>query len=79
MRIQGYWVQAQGHPVGQGGGRRALLNLLLGVQAVGSAALLLVSIDRAGVQAEVILAAGHLVTVVLVGELVEGGLDEATP
>ena len=42
-------------------------------------ATLLAAVDSVGVQAGITLAADHLVTVVLLGELAEGGLDEATP
>ena len=36
------------------------------------------AVDSAGVQAGITLAADHLVTVVLLGELAEGGLNDAT-
>lgn len=46
------------------------------VQIVGVAALL-AAVDNVGVQVCVTLAVPHLVAVVLVGKLVEGGLDDA--
>lgn len=55
-----------------------LFDLLLGAQVVGMAALLLAAVDCTGVQACVALAADHLVTVVLLGKLTKGWLDDAT-
>ena len=46
------------------------------MQVVGTATLL--AVDSAQVQVGVTLAANHLVTAVLRGHLVEGGLDDAT-
>lgn len=56
----------------------ALFDLLLGAQVVGMAALLLAAVDCTRVQACVALAADHLVTVVLLGKLTKGWLDDAT-
>ena len=42
-------------------------------------AVLLAAVDSVGVQVGVTLVADHLVTVVLLGKLVEGGPDDATP
>lgn len=55
----------------------ALLDLLLGTQVVGVPALLLAAVDGAGVQAGVALAADHLVAVVLLGQLAQGGFDDS--
>merc|ERR1719198_2429975 len=54
-----------------------LLQLLLGAQVVGVAALLLAAVHRAGVEARVALAADHLVAVVLARKHGEGGLDDS--
>ena len=55
----------------------ALFDLLFGAQVVGEAALL-AAVDCTGVQACIALAADHLVTVVLLGKLTKGRLDDAT-
>lgn len=42
-------------------------------------ATLLATIDSTGMQVRVTLVAGHLVAVLLLGELAEGRLDDAAP
>ncbi|ERE88412.1 ATP-dependent Lon protease [Cricetulus griseus] len=68
------FIWSQGHGPGMA---KALFYLLLGAQVVGVATLL-VTVDRTGVQASVALEADHLVTVVLLGKLTKGWLDDAT-
>merc|ERR1711916_352438 len=58
--------------------RSWLLELLLGAQLVGAAALLLPAVGGAGRQARVALAAHLLVAVALLGEGGERGLDHTT-
>ena len=62
-------------------GRRAsgedVSDLLLGAQVVGLATLL-VAVDSTGVQVSITLATDHFVTVVLLGKLAEGRLDDTT-
>jgi len=55
-----------------------LLDLLLGAKLVGVAALLLAAVGGAGWQAGIALAADHLLAVVLGGQGLEGGLDDAS-
>lgn len=43
------------------------------------ATLLLPAVDSTGMQAGITLAADHLVAVVLLGKLAEGGLNDAAP
>lgn len=61
----------------QGGDGGALFNFLLGAQVVGVAELL-VAVDSTGMQVGT-LEADRLVVVVLLSELAEGGLNDATP
>ena len=56
----------------------SLLQLLLGPEVVGVSALLLAAVDGAGGKTGVALAADHLLTVVLAGEGLEGGLNDTT-
>lgn len=82
LKPQGQEVWAGGRPAGRGGGRGALFYLLLGARVAGVAILLLAAVGSTGMQgmqAGVTLAADHLVSVLLLGELAEGGLDDATP
>lgn len=73
--MEGVFIWSQSHgPVMA----PALLELLLGAQVVAVAALLLAAVDCTGVQACIALAADHLVTVVLLGKLTKGRLDDAT-
>lgn len=58
---------------------QSLLQLLLGAQLVAVSALLLAAVYRAGVKASVALAADNLVAVVLAGQHLERGLNDATP
>ncbi|KAH8357067.1 hypothetical protein KR200_009908 [Drosophila serrata] len=58
--------------------RRRLLQLLLGAQVVGVAALLLAAVGGTWVQAGVALAADHLVAVVLLGQDAQRGLNDTT-
>ena len=77
MRPQDHGAWAGGRPAGKGeAGGGALLDLLLGAQVVGVAALL-AAVDSTGVQAGVTLAADHLVAVVFLSELAEGRLNDA--
>lgn len=82
MKPQGQEVWAGGRPAGRGGGGGALFHLLLGAWVAGVAILLLAAVARTGMQgmqAGVTLAVDHLVTVLLLGELAEGGLGDAAP
>ncbi len=58
---------------------QSLLQLLLGAQLVAVSALLLAAVNSAGVKASVALAADNLVAVVLAGQHLERGLNDATP
>eukprot|EP00195_Chlamydomonas_chlamydogama_P012067 CAMPEP_0202894468 /NCGR_PEP_ID=MMETSP1392-20130828/3875_1 /ASSEMBLY_ACC=CAM_ASM_000868 /TAXON_ID=225041 /ORGANISM="Chlamydomonas chlamydogama, Strain SAG 11-48b" /LENGTH=112 /DNA_ID=CAMNT_0049579189 /DNA_START=152 /DNA_END=487 /DNA_ORIENTATION=- len=59
-------------------GASSLLQLLLGPQLVGVAALLLTAVLGAGVQAGIALAADHLILVVLPGQDLQRWLNDAT-
>ena len=61
--------------MGRGGGGGALFDFLLGAQVVGVAALP-GAVDSTGVQVGVTFGADHLVAVVLLGALAEGGLHD---
>lgn len=76
MKPQGQEVWAGGRPAGRGGGGGALFHLLLGAWVAGVAILLLAAVARTGLQG---MQADHLVTVLLLGELAEGGLGDAAP
>lgn len=79
LRPQGHGAWAGGCPADKGeAGGKVLFDLLLGAQVVGVATLLLAAVHRAGMQASITLAADHLVAVVFLSELAEGGLDDAT-
>lgn len=56
---------------------RPLLQLLLGPQIIGMSTLLLPTICRTWMQPGVALAANHLVTIILLGQDPERGLDDA--
>lgn len=73
--MEGDFIWSRGHMPGM---TTALFDLLLGAQVVGMAALLLAAVDCTRVQACVALAADHLVTVVLLGKLTKGWLNDAT-
>jgi hypothetical protein len=55
-----------------------LLQLLLGAEVVGVAALLLATVGCTRVQASIALAANHLLTVVLAGQDLQARLNDAT-
>lgn len=55
-----------------------LLQLLLGAQVVGVSTLLLAAVDSTRMEASVALAADHFVTVVLLGQLSQRWLDNAS-
>ena len=55
-----------------------LLELLLGAEHVGVAALLLAAVDRSGMQASVALAADHLLAIVLPGKHSQGRLNDTS-
>ena len=73
--MEGDFIWSRGHMPGM---TPALFDLLLGAQVVGMAALLLAAVDCTRVQACVALAADHLVTIVLLGKLTKGWLNDAT-
>lgn len=74
MRAWALGARAGGLPAGKGG---ALSDFLLGAHVVRVAALLAAG-DSAGVQVSRTLTADHLVTVMFLGQLVEGMLGDAT-
>lgn len=74
LRAWALGARAGGLPAGKGG---ALSDFLLGAHVVRVAALLAAG-DSAGVQVSRTLTADHLVTVMFLGQLVEGMLGDAT-